>query len=157
MSRSPEFQVIVSGAAREGPPGWGAEWLDEPSGLIRLTNGETSETALAEGAGQEWVVTIHGRRIAVTVRNARERILAEAAAAGTAGGGPIEVKASLPGLVVAVLVEEGSEVVEGQPLITIEAMKMQNEVRAPRPGRVTGISVAKGETVRSGQAVLRVE
>ncbi len=144
---------------RPAPPSarWQVVSLDPASGLVRVTDGTRTLRALAEGSGSDWVVTIRGRRIPVTVLSRRERIIAAAAAAGAQRGGPIEVKATLPGLVVAVRVEEGSEVAEGQPLITIEAMKMQNEVRAPRAGRVAGISVTPGTTVRSGQPLLRVE
>ena len=60
------------------------------------------------------------------------------------------VRATLPGLVVAVPVAVGDEVDEGAVLLTIEAMKMQNEVRAPRAGRVIEVSVAAGQTVMTG-------
>ena len=81
----------------------------------------------------------------------------EAARASGSGAGPIDVTATLPGLIVAVEAAEGSEVAAGDPLLTIEAMKMQNEVRAPRPGRVVAIAVAAGETVATGQILLRLE
>ena len=157
MNERGDLEAIVLGVAVPATSEWRAEWLDRRIGLVRLSTREDTEIALVEGAGTEWVVTLHGRRFPVTVQTRRERILAEADAAGRGPAGPVEIKATLPGLVVAVRVGEGSEVEEGQSLITIEAMKMQNEVRAPRPGRVTGISVKPGETVRSGQALLRVE
>ena len=65
--------------------------------------------------------------------------------------------ATLPGLIVAVEATEGSDVEAGDPLLTIEAMKMQNEVRAPRAGRVAAIAVAAGQTVGTGQLLLRLE
>ena len=46
---------------------------------------------------------------------------------------------------------------EGEPLLTIEAMKMQNEVRAPRPGRVMEVAVAAGQPVATGALLLRLE
>ena len=67
------------------------------------------------------------------------------------------IRATLPGLVVGVAVEDGAEVGEGAILLTIEAMKMQNEVRAPRAGRVTSIAVAAGQTVIAGASLLRIE
>jgi biotin carboxyl carrier protein len=69
----------------------------------------------------------------------------------------MEVKATLPGLIVTVGVSVGDEVVEGAPLLTIEAMKMQNEVRAPRAGRVIELSVEAGQTVPTGAPLLRLE
>ena len=151
------FEARIDGAPVAAPDGWSATWVDRRRGIVRLTDGQTSLSVLVEGSGTDWVVTWRGRRIPVTVLSRRERAMADAAAAGLAHGGAVEVKASLPGLVVAVRAADGSEVAAGDPLITIEAMKMQNEVRAPRAGRVTGISVAPGETVRSGQPLLRIE
>jgi len=136
---------------------WTAEWVDRPRGILRLTDGTSSVCALVEGSATAWVVTLGGRRIAVTVLNRRERAIAGAEAATAAHGGPADVRASLPGLVVAIRVNEGSEVAAGDALITIEAMKMQNEVRAPRAGRVTGISAAPGQTVSTAQRLLRIE
>ena len=81
----------------------------------------------------------------------------EARSAALAHAGPVTVKATLPGLVVAVVVAAGDEVEEGAPLLTIEAMKMQNEVRAPRAGRVTDVSVRSGQTVATGAPLLRLE
>jgi biotin carboxyl carrier protein len=93
----------------------------------------------------------------VEVRTWRERVLAEAEGARRDDAGPIEVKATLPGLIVAVAVAAGDEVEEGMPLLTIEAMKMQNEVRAPRAGRVIEVVVGPGQTVATGAALLRLE
>jgi biotin carboxyl carrier protein len=63
----------------------------------------------------------------------------------------------LPGLVVAVAVQEGDEVVQGATLLTVEAMKMQNEVRSPRAGRVAGLAVIPGQAVAAGAPLLRIE
>jgi biotin carboxyl carrier protein len=46
---------------------------------------------------------------------------------------------------------------DGAPLLTIEAMKMQNEVRAPRAGRVIELQVASGQAVATGAALLILE
>jgi biotin carboxyl carrier protein len=112
---------------------------------------------VVEGTASEWYVVLRGRRIAVTVRTWREELLAEAERAAHRADGPLDLAATLPGLVVAVAAREGDEVVEGDRLLTIEAMKMQNEVRAPRSGRVGAIAVGPGQTVTTGQLLLRLE
>lgn len=137
--------------------GWRLEWDDEVRGVGRLTDGESSVAVIVEGSGPDRVVTLRGRRVPVSVRSWRERLLAEAERASQVHAGPVVVKATLPGLVVAVAVGEGDEVDEGAPLLTIEAMKMQNEVRAPRAGRVIEVSVASGQAVATGAALLRLE
>ena len=137
--------------------GWQLELDDAERGIGRLVNGSAAIPVLVEGAGTDWVVTLRGRRIHITVRSWRERVMAEAETAGSAQQGPVDVRATLPGLVVAVAVTPGAEVAEGTPLLTIEAMKMQNEVRAPRAGRVIEVTVSAGQAVATGASLLRIE
>lgn len=151
-----DLEIAVDGSPAEAGA-WGFSWLDREAGIARLANGSQTELCLVEGAGSDWVVTLRGRRIPVTVRSWRERVLAEAEKAARQAGGPIEIRATLPGLVVDVAVQDGAEVEEGAVLITIEAMKMQNEVRAPRAGRVTSVAVAIGHKVVAGASLLRIE
>ena len=137
--------------------GWRLELSDPQRGIGRLVNGTESVPVLVEGGGSAWVVTLHGRRIEVSVRSWRERILAEAETAADAHHGPVDVRATLPGLVVAVAVALGDEVAEGAPLLTIEAMKMQNEVRSPRAGRVIEVAAVPGTAVATGATLVRLE
>ncbi len=74
-----------------------------------------------------------------------------------AAGKKVEVKISMPGKVVAVRVENGSQVKEGQPILILEAMKMQNEIRAPRDGRITNLNVKAGDTVETGTILFTLE
>lgn len=139
------------------PGAWRLEWDDRSHGIARLIGDGQAVPVIVEGSGSEWFVTLRGRRIPVTARTWRERLMADAERAATVHAGPVAVKATLPGLVVAVVVSVGDEVEEGAPLLTIEAMKMQNEVRAPRAGRVIEVSVASGVVVATGAALLRLE
>jgi biotin carboxyl carrier protein len=152
-----EYEVRVAEEAAAGADGFRFSWLDRDSGVARLSNGETSIQVVVEGSGSDWIVTIRGRRLPVTVRSWRERLLAEAEVASATRGGPLEVRATLPGLVVAIAAPDGAEVAEGDPLLIIEAMKMQNEVRAPRAGRVASVAVVPGQAVATGQLLLRME
>jgi biotin carboxyl carrier protein len=149
-----DFEVRVAGQPirdRVEPP---VVWLDHRGGIARSGDGSL---VLVEGSGSDWTVTLRGRRIAVQVLTARERILAEAEGSAAVQVGSLDVKATLPGLIVAVAVAPGDQVEAGAPLVTIEAMKMQNEVRAPRPGRVGRIAVEAGQTVATGALLLRLE
>jgi biotin carboxyl carrier protein len=154
-----DLHVVVDGQpmAPGGANGWRLTWIDRQRGIARLTDDTRSLLALVEGTGSDWFVTLAGRRIPVTVQSRRERVLAEARLATTGRGGPIEIRSTLPGLVVAVYVTDGAEVGEGDPLLTIEAMKMQNEVRAPRAGRIGQLAVGPGQPVASGVLLLRLD
>jgi biotin carboxyl carrier protein len=152
-----DYEISVDGSTVEPAAGWTVTWLDGEDGVALLSDGSRSELCLVEGSGKDWVVTLRGRRIPVAVRTWRERVLADAESAAARHDGPIEVRATLPGLVVAIEVGEGDEVASGATLLTIEAMKMQNEVRAPRAGRVAAIAVVAGQAVAAGASLLRIE
>ncbi len=71
--------------------------------------------------------------------------------------GPQTVECPMPGKVVKVLVEKDAEVEEGQPLIIVEAMKMENELKSPKAGKITNIVVSEGQAVEAGAKLLTVE
>ncbi len=62
----------------------------------------------------------------------------------------------MPGLVVAIFVEEGQEIQKGQVLMILESMKMQNELKAPRGGTVGELRVKPGKSVEQRQALLSI-
>lgn len=72
-------------------------------------------------------------------------------------GGSVAITAPMAGKVAAILVAEGQEVAEGDGLLVIEAMKMENELRAPRPGTVRGLISELGGAVDLGATLCRVE
>jgi acetyl/propionyl-CoA carboxylase alpha subunit len=152
-----DYELSIDGSAVEATVGWTLTWVDAAVGIARLSDGSRSEICLVEGSGTDWVVTLRGRRIPVAVRTWRERVLADAESASRHPDGPVEVRATLPGLVVAVAVQEGDEVAQGATLLTVEAMKMQNEVRSPRAGRVAALEVVAGQAVAAGAPLLRIE
>jgi antagonist of KipI len=67
------------------------------------------------------------------------------------------VRAPLPALVLRVLVAEGAEVAAGQPLLVLEAMKMEQQVLAPRSGRVQAVRVKAGDTPGAGALLVALE
>ena len=73
------------------------------------------------------------------------------------GRGPETVVSVMPGKVVRVLVALGDEVAEGQGLVVVEAMKMENEIGAPRAGRVTSVEVEPGRAVEAGTTLVVLE
>jgi geranyl-CoA carboxylase alpha subunit len=77
--------------------------------------------------------------------------------AAAAGGGDGKVRAAMNGRVVAVLVKPGDRVVAGQPVMTLEAMKMEHVHTAGIDGVVSAIDVAEGEQVTTGRIVVEIE
>ena len=79
---------------------------------------------------------------------------AAAAAAPTNDGESTEIKAPMPGKVLKILVDQGEMVKEGQVLLLLEAMKMENEIFASGAGVVKRINCKEGETVNTGDTLL---
>src|SRR5260221_7124717 len=76
------------------------------------------------------------------------------AAAGAHAGG---LEAPMPGVVTKVMVVVGDDVDRGQPLLALEAMKMEHVIRAPRAGRVKSVSASLGQMVQSGATLVELE
>ena len=66
----------------------------------------------------------------------------------------VTVSAPMPGNILDVKVAVGDTVTEGQVLVILEAMKMENEIVAPESGTVTAVHIQKGDTVESGTALV---
>jgi biotin carboxyl carrier protein len=109
-----------------------------------------------EGAPPEMGVIASGHRAYVRVESERQRA-ADAAKKGQGGGSDRVIKSPMPGRVVKVLVQIGDEVTPGQPLMVIEAMKMENELKAKTPGKVLEIHVSTGNAVEGNAKLLTLE
>lgn len=83
--------------------------------------------------------------------------VAPAPAPAAAPAGAETVNAPMPGTILNVLVAAGDSVKMGQPLIVLEAMKMENEIPAPRDGVVASILTSKGATVNTGEALVALK
>jgi biotin carboxyl carrier protein len=148
-------------AARGSQPGLEIRWLDAERALVIAVGNEQDATpvvlgqadAISRTGAQRREVVVGGWRILADVepeRGARLRDRARRGREDAAHSGPIEVRAIIPGRVVAVSVAEGDHVEAGGHLLVIESMKMQNELRSPRRGTVERIAVGVGQTVDLG-------
>jgi len=97
--------------------------------------------------------TLQGRPVELTVLDELRALALEAE--GPGGGGTVSTE--IPGLVVSVLVREGQAVRAGQPVIVVEAMKMQNELAAAITGVVRSVPVRAGQTVNPGDPLVIIE
>ena len=93
----------------------------------------------------------------VSVESARGRLLRRYARSTGESGARLEVHAPMPAMVVKLEVNVGDEVRPGQPLIVLEAMKMENEILASSAGRVKAIYASAGKAVEKGELLLLLE
>jgi biotin carboxyl carrier protein len=128
------------------------------------------EVAISSGpASAQLTVHVGTTPFAVTVNGRRQRDdgYGRGAAQGHARGdasrdgrldeGPERILAPMPGKVIRVLVHRGDAVRARQPLVVVEAMKMENELRAGRDGHVADIHVQEGASVEAGALVVVIE
>ncbi|ABD88742.1 acetyl/propionyl/methylcrotonyl-CoA carboxylase subunit alpha [Rhodopseudomonas palustris] len=126
--------------------------LDELSGdTLRFRADGMSESIVYHRDGDALFVLRQG--VTSAVRDLTRAAPARAAAAGGDG----RLRAAMNGRVVAVLVKPGDQVEAGQPVLTLEAMKMEHVHAAPISGIVSAIDVEEGEQVTTGRIVAEIE
>lgn len=126
---------------------------------LSLVNGDQAYNVEFEHdpSGKGDNVLVRGHLVNVEVMDLRTMRLRKAAESAGGPAGPAQICAPMPGMVVDILVEEGQEVTEGQGLVVVEAMKMENELKAPKDGVVKDLKAIKGEAVDSGVALCVVD
>jgi biotin carboxyl carrier protein len=123
-----------------------------PEGTGARSGSELS--IVADPATGQYIVHVGAVPIAVTL-NGRGRWNRKENA--SAGSGPQRIAAPMPGKIVRVLVQGGDRVSARQPVVVVEAMKMENELRASRDGTVAEIHVREGMSVDAGALLLVIQ
>jgi pyruvate carboxylase subunit B len=110
------------------------------------------DVVVVRGGPGEFVVYVSGRPVVVRLPH----LLPRASSSAARAAGAQHVVAGIPGRIVRVLVRPGDPVAARQPVIVIEAMKMQNELRATHAGIVAAVHVAEGALVEAGARLVDI-
>lgn len=129
----------------------------EPKVFLLKENGKVHEFFVSppETAGAPTIVSSRRGEVEVKLTDPK-RLRGSGAAAGSSDG-LAEVKTMMPGKVVRLIARPGDEVVKGDPVIVVEAMKMQNDLKSPKAGTVKEIRVEEGATVSAGEVLAIIE
>src|SRR5512145_1544385 len=121
-----------------------------------IMNNLSYELVIEERGGSDIEVFMQGRMYDATVMDERAQLMAARAALLMADNGEVNIKAPMPGLVVATPVAAGQPIKSGQTIIILESMKMQNELKAPRDGILQTVNVEPGQTVEQGKVLVTI-
>ncbi len=124
--------------------------------LSLLVEGESHETAVFRSSDGVYSVDWRGSSFVVELVDPLTH-LAEVSRVDAGKPGRKIVRAYMPGRVVEVRVQPGDRVEVGQPMVVLEAMKMQNEIQAEHAGVVSRILVAAGEAVEGGDPLVEID
>ena len=115
----------------------------------------TAELLEADYATKTIVLKLNGQRIELRAKD-RFDLLLDKLGMNTAASSKVnELKAPMPGLIVDIRVTPGQTVQKGDPLLVLEAMKMENILKAPGDGTVAAIKVALRDNVTKGQVLVQ--
>ena len=144
------YAVTLNGKRHE------VESLVLPHGAVSLLVNGASYSVEFEDIGDEVSVNVKGQLTRVDIADERKLRLRAATVGFTVEGRQV-VNSPMPGKVVKVFVKVGDEVTEGQPLVVVEAMKMENELKSPKAGKVTEVTAVEGVAVENGAKLVVVE
>jgi len=129
------------------------------------------KTAQKKGGASEYTVTVGGTKYAIKLEEGRAMVngkpmpfdikegldtSSSAASVKTESADSTVIKSPLPGTIMKILVAVGDHVSAGDPIMTIEAMKMETEIKTTVAGTVSDIEVTKGQQIATGQIVATI-
>ncbi len=138
--RDGERSVLNDFEIRELEPG--THWVRLGARSYRVT------------AGPQGQVAVNGRTLQIEVFDPRDL---RSASRGASKDGRQEIQSPMPGKVVRLLAAAGDIIEEGQGLVVVEAMKMQNEMKSPKSGKVIEVRTKPDATVGAGDVLLVIE
>lgn len=126
------------------------EFITQEEFLIKI-DGQVYDVMVASNTGS-FDVRINGKCITVGKKSALQLLGAKRTQFRKR-----EVKTSMPGRIIKILADEEDEVEEGQAVLILEAMKMQNEIKSPQKGKLSRIESKVGDLVETGTLLFVVE
>ena len=106
---------------------------------------------------KKYTVKVNNNSYTVKIGNELDTLIKEMGFEVGASKQVNAIKAPMPGLILEVSVSEGQEVEENDPLLILEAMKMENSIVSPRSGKIKSVVAIKGAAVEKGQLLIEFE
>lgn len=122
--------------------------------VIKNNKSYSVEVIKADHAEKSFLVSVNGNKYQLNVKDKFDELLKSLGMDNLAASKVNEIKAPMPGLVLDIRVAEGDEVKKGDPILVLEAMKMENILKSPTDGTIKKINVKKGVAVEKNQVLI---
>jgi len=106
---------------------------------------------------KSYVVEVNGNSYEVQIENDLDQLIADMGFSVGSSKKIDTIKAPMPGLILEIIVKDGQDVTEGENLVILEAMKMENVITSPRDGKIKSIEVQQGDAIDKNALILKFE
>ena len=123
--------------------------------LIRNGNSYRLELVSAQPTEKKFIIKVNGQKLEVQLKDRYDLLLEKLGMSDLSSQKISQVKAPMPGLILDIKVKEGTEVKKGDPIMILEAMKMENVLKSPGDGVIKAIKVKQGQSVEKNQILIQ--
>jgi len=124
--------------------------------IIKENKSYSVEVLKFDRAQKLLFLRINDRELQVTIQDARDQLLEKLGVSQKRSETLNDIKAPMPGKVLEIKVQEGQTIEKGDPVLILEAMKMENLIKSPGAGTVKSIQIKEGQSVEKNQVLIRL-
>ena len=151
-----DYLAIDSVAINGQPFAWDVANLGEGRyHVLHEGRSYNAEVVSVNAATKNIVLKINGQRIELAAKDRFDLLLERLGMSNAAAAKVNELKAPMPGLIVDIRVVPGQAVLKGDPLLVLEAMKMENILKAPADGTIGSLKINLRDNVQKGQVLVQ--
>ncbi len=159
VNNKKEHQIVFESAANGVIDGTSFSWdmIEVKNGsfhVIKDARSYTVDIIKTDYAEKSFIVSVNGHKYHLQVKDKYDELLKSLGLDNLSASKVNEMKAPMPGLVLDVRVSEGEAVQKGDPVIVLEAMKMENIIKSPTDGIIKKISIKRGTAVEKNQVLV---
>jgi biotin carboxyl carrier protein len=152
-------EFLVEGKTLNGQP---VEWdlmevRENTFHIIRNNKGYNATVVSFNRDEKTMVVRVNGNDYEIAIKDKYDLLLQQLGIGAKSSSAVQNIKAPMPGLIINIVVNQGNEVKKGDPLLILEAMKMENVIKSPRDGKVKKVNVVLKQAVEKNQVLLEFE
>lgn len=143
-------KILLNG----NPLDWDISRLDDRHFHI-IRNNQSYNVEIIEVSGDTARIRVNDQLVEVETKDKMDLLLERLGMEKALDDELNDVRAPMPGLILSVAVSEGQEVQKGDPLVILEAMKMENVIKAAGEGTISAVKVSEGDTVEKNQVLIQ--